>query len=103
MKEQYSGHSVSFNYWFCQKIKSSFHFIIYCHYKFFHAQNNSHVLFRAHARSLTIKAARKKYDEPNFACMQSSKQAAARTLFLRCYYACEKGENMPAAQAENNF
>ena len=37
MKEQHSGHSVSFNYWFCQKIKSSFHLIIHCKYKFFHA------------------------------------------------------------------
>ena len=61
------------------------------------------MFYFARARSLTIKAARKKYDEPNFARMQSSKQAAARTLFLRCYYTREKGEKMPAARAENNF
>ena len=42
MKEQHSGCNVSFNYWICQKIKSSSHLIIYC-------ANNPRVLFCARA------------------------------------------------------
>ena len=66
MKEQYSGLSVSFNYWFFQKIKSSFHLII--NYKFFHVRTIL-MFYLARARSLTIRATRKKYDELNIARM----------------------------------
>ena len=68
MKEQYSGLSVSFNYWFCQGINSSFHLIIYCNYKFFHVQIILMFYF-ACTHSLTIKAMHKKYDELNITCM----------------------------------